>query len=511
MARVWLPPQSDPWLALREPALLAPNRLPIGNAVLRRDGLARGLTACFVADGGTLREVIGGVSPSADTASGSRAILGALGPEYSGASGVNTRFAGEARFAPVNGTGLTIAAWFDVDTLTNYSAIAAFQQTTTTDGWELRLGGAGGVTGSDINFAQFNGVGVRAWRSGANRYSAGQRQAYIACSRDGQQIQTAPLIHWGTGSAVASASVGGAVGDMTVPASRELYVGHRYDNVTRLDGAVGMLLIYDRALSAAELDALYARGPAALFELAANEPIFIGTAAGGPATITGTGALAAGAASVAGTAERELTATGALSSQAAAVAGTGTVSGVVTGTGVLAAQAATVAGTAERELTATGALSAQTAAVAGTAEREITGTGAPASTAATMAGTGTVTSPGVHTGTGALAAQAATMTGAGILARDGTGVLAAGVATINATGIIARDATGALAAQAAAIAGTGTVSVPGVVTGTGVLAGLSAAVSGTGTVQTPDGWTPVPSAGGTWSDIAAATSTWTEI
>lgn len=230
---------------------------------------------------------------------------------------------------------------------------------------------------------------------------------------------------------------------------------------------------------------------------------------------------AAPAAQFAGDAAATATATGALTTQipiagaavaqAAAVAGIGAVSGVVTGTGVLAAQAATVVGTAERELTATGALSSQTAAVAGTAEREITGTGAPASTAATMAGTGTVTSPGVHTGTGALAAQAATMTGAGILARDGTGVLAAGVATINATGIIARDATGALTAQAAAIAGTGTVSVPGVVTGTGVLAGLSAAVSGTGTVQTPDGWTPVPSASGTWSDIAASTSTWTEI
>lgn len=235
------------------------------------------------------------------------------------------------------------------------------------------------------------------------------------------------------------------------------------------------------------------------------------SAGGGPATITGTGALVAGAATVAGTAERELTATGALSAQAAAIAGTGTASGVVTGTGALAAQAATIAGTAERELTATGALSAQMAAIAGTAEREITGTGAPAADAAAVSGTGTVTSTGVHTGTGVLAAQSATMTGAGILARDGTGALAAGVASINATGIIARSASGALASQTAAIAGTGVVATPGTVTGTGAIAVSAATISGTGVVTTPDGWTPVAPAGGTWATVAQSTGIWTEV
>jgi hypothetical protein len=68
-------------------------------------------------------------------------------------------------------------------------------------------------------------------------------------------------------------------------------------------------------------------------------------AAGGPATITGTGALAAQAATIAGTAERSITGSGALASSAAAIAGTGQIGAGITGSGALTSAAAAVSGT----------------------------------------------------------------------------------------------------------------------------------------------------------------------
>ncbi len=243
-------------------------------------------------------------------------------------------------------------------------------------------------------------------------------------------------------------------------------------------------------------------------------------AAGGPATITGTGALQADAATIAGTAEREHTATGALAAQAATIAGTaeravkgtgalaaqaatvaGTAERAVTGTGALAAAAATIAGTAERVITGTGALASAAATVEGTAERSVIGTGALSSQDATIAGTGAVgdvivgsgaleaqaatvegTAERTVTGTGSLTAQTATVEGTAERAVTGTGALTAAAATVAGVAVRVITGTGALSAQAATIAGDGSVVTSGTVAGSGALAANDATIAGSGDV-----------------------------
>jgi len=220
-------------------------------------------------------------------------------------------------------------------------------------------------------------------------------------------------------------------------------------------------------------------------------------AAGGPATITGTGALQADAATIAGTAERQHTATGALAAQAATIAGTA--ERTVTGTGALSASASTVAGTAERVIKGTGALAAAASTVAGTAERSVTGTGALSSAAASIAGTALRT----ITGTGALSSQSATIVGTGQVGNviAGTGALQAAASTIDGTAEREVKGTGALQSAAAAVDGTAERSVTGtgaltaqsstvagvavrVITGTGALAAQAAVIDGAGTIIT---------------------------
>jgi hypothetical protein len=200
---------------------------------------------------------------------------------------------------------------------------------------------------------------------------------------------------------------------------------------------------------------------------------------GGAGTHTTTGALDAGAATVAGTAAHEHAATGTLAASAATAAGTAVHLTLHTSTGALEAAAATVAGTAADEHATTGALASDAAAVAGTAVHLTlhTSSGALAAQAAAAAGA----AAHEHATTGALAAGAATVAGdaalsvaatehdtsgdlaAGAADVDGTaahsalhattGELAAGAATVAGTAFQAHDTTGALSAQAATLAG----------------------------------------------------------
>jgi hypothetical protein len=136
------------------------------------------------------------------------------------------------------------------------------------------------------------------------------------------------------------------------------------------------------------------------------------------ATHPTSGALAADAAAIAGTAvHRTLhTTSGALAADAAAIAGTATHLTLHATSGALESQAATIAGDAAYEVggathPTSGALAAQDAAIAGTAAHLTlhTSSGALASDAATVAGSAAHLT--LHTSTGALAADAAQVSG----------------------------------------------------------------------------------------------------
>jgi hypothetical protein len=121
-----------------------------------------------------------------------------------------------------------------------------------------------------------------------------------------------------------------------------------------------------------------------------------------------------------------------------------------TGTGALAAKKAKLAGTgtvSPPPITGTGAISAKKAALHGSGTYTFpafTGTGAISAKKITLAGTGTVSAPGATTGTGAIVAKKI------VLAGTGTASATPGPVT----------GTGALAAKKITLAGTGTVGPP---------------------------------------------------
>jgi len=215
--------------------------------------------------------------------------------------------------------------------------------------------------------------------------------------------------------------------------------------------------------------------------LASQDATIAGTAA--HATLHATsGALSAQAATVAGTAAHQHATTGALSAQAATIAGSAAHQHATSG--ALSAQAAAIAGTAAHFTlhTSTGALVAQDATIAGTAADEHSNTGALTAQAATIAGTAAHLT--LHTSTGALTAQDATIAGAAADEHASTGALTAQDATIAGTAahLTLHTTTGALAAQDAAIAGSADHTTAGASHSTsGALTAQDATVAGAAT------------------------------
>ncbi len=169
-----------------------------------------------------------------------------------------------------------------------------------------------------------------------------------------------------------------------------------------------------------------------------------------------TGSLSAQASTVSGAAQHQHATTGALSAQAATIAGTATHLTLHSTTGALSSQAAVIAGAAAHEHAASGALSSQAAAIAGAAAHEHAASGALSAQTAAVAGTATHFT--LHTTTGALGAPDATIAG---------------------TAAHQHAATGALSAQAASIAGSADHTVAGAThTTTGALAAQDSTLTG---------------------------------
>lgn len=199
--------------------------------------------------------------------------------------------------------------------------------------------------------------------------------------------------------------------------------------------------------------------------------IEIKNASGGGSAVTGTGALAAGAAALAGTgsAVQSVTGSGALVAAVAVLAGTGTRNGgpvAITGNGTLLSADSTLSGAGLHSAYDTGStveLVSSSASLAGIGyinARVITGTGSLLAAIASMSGAGTMTPQGsTVTGTGALVAGIATLAGSGLHGITGSGSPAAAVAVLvgaGSTGLHAAiTGTGALIADIAALDGLG--------------------------------------------------------
>jgi hypothetical protein len=205
-----------------------------------------------------------------------------------------------------------------------------------------------------------------------------------------------------------------------------------------------MLVAVENASGATNFDATGA--------LAAQASAIAGSAVVGR---TSTGALTAQASTVAGSATHGRVSTGALTAQTAAIAGAATVGR--TSTGALTAQVSSISGAAVVGRTASGALTAQSSAVAGAATVGRVATGSLQAQDATIAGEATVDGATLNA-TGDLQAQSASIDGAAVVGRTSSGSLQAQSASISGTVTINRTASGALQAQLATISGSADTS-----------------------------------------------------
>lgn len=177
-----------------------------------------------------------------------------------------------------------------------------------------------------------------------------------------------------------------------------------------------------------------------------------------------TGALTAAAATIAGTAAHHHATTGALAASAATLAGTAAHLTLHATSGALVSGAATIAGSAAHHHATTGALAASAATIAGTATHTAGGaahptSGALSADAATIAGTAAHRT--LHATSGALLAQAATLAGtaAHFTLHATSGALVSGAATIDgvASHNVTHETSGALQAASATISGVAQV------------------------------------------------------
>lgn len=378
-------------------------------------------------------------------------------------TGTDSRIVAANTSAAIAGGALTMAVWAKLTSANSpygYGHISGFRNDATCDCYILQLAGTNNLelrfrpSDASENTFTINGVTVGAWHHlvlVANP-SAGTLVAYL----DGAQAATRALL---TASTVAATTEPFALGALSGGANT-------------FNGNVDHASLWNRALAAAEVAALYNAASSTTAALAGTAP----GSAGLSGTLTARDALA-GTTPGGGTTSAALTTLTVLNGRAAGVAGTsgtlggrrvlsGTAAGSAGASAALTGGVAPLAGTAPGSAAASGTLTAWNALV-GTAPGS-----AGAMGALTVAGP-SGTAPGVGTTTGTLtvaAALAGTAPGsaglAGALAAQGTlGGTTTGAASLSGT-----------LAQAVALTG----SAPGTAGVSGTLAAPSATGNASG-------------------------------
>lgn len=170
---------------------------------------------------------------------------------------------------------------------------------------------------------------------------------------------------------------------------------------------------------------------------------------------------------------------GALAADAATISGSAAHLTLHTTTGALSAQAATISGSALHPHTSAGALSSQASTISGAAAHQHAASGALAAQDAAIAGSAARSAGAVsHDTSGALAADAATISGTALHPHTTTGILSAQASTISGQAAHEHATSGALASGAATISGDATHTAPGSFATSGALQAGDAAISG---------------------------------
>jgi hypothetical protein len=346
---------------------------------------------------------------------------------------------------PLTG-GYSAAFLFSLKTLSNYSGLFSWQPGTTLSGIEIRLGI--GPTDSKLWLRHGNNAtGYRYYECASGTFAANSPLVTLVIA-SGSLVQDVPTVVV-NGRERSVTSTGTATGDIEIAGTPSVCFGSRTEGTTFLDGMIYHAAFWNRRISAAE--ALeWSQYPWSLYQ-PIRRRVWVSV---GASSITGTGTLAAQAATLSGTGTGYSTGTGTLAAQAAALSGSGSVGGII-GTGALVSQYAALAGVGNVSWQATGALAAAAATLSATGASSSTGTGT------LTAGSSDVTVNGLVSwdATGTLVAQAADVTASGTSSSTGTGALSSQAATASGAGTSGSTGTGALQAQSASIFGIGFVGI----------------------------------------------------
>lgn len=229
-------------------------------------GLTRGLAGLF--DGQTRTELASMARFSSDSSTG---VLGPAGRarRYTGASSQSSQWAHQSRFAVLGP--ITIMAYLDVVSKTNYGGIISKQATASTAvPFEFRLGT--NATDGDLNFTRANGTNYSQWKStvGAGFVGTGNRQ--IVGARSTRASIDNPPSFFANGVFASSSQVN-VVTDANPPTdngSSAVTIGSRNAGTTFLDGRVYWVAVWNRALSDDEMRQIW-RNPWILFESVQRE------------------------------------------------------------------------------------------------------------------------------------------------------------------------------------------------------------------------------------------------
>lgn len=223
--------------------LMYPNRKPVGEVKIDwNHKLAKDLALCYFSTSEGFIDLVSGTKAAPDGSNKGLNLEG-LFRDYDTTNASN--------FKPNDfGAGFSIFAKLNIKSLTSYSFIAGCQDTTTTNGWELRLGTT--TTDSNLHLHQAN-VNYKAWKGDVNLPLSGLSHT-IAITSSGV-VDTIPtgmvdrtIINFIDGGG------NGGTGLINY-GSNETYLGSRYDGVTALDGGIYLYCMWGngRRLSYTEM------------------------------------------------------------------------------------------------------------------------------------------------------------------------------------------------------------------------------------------------------------------
>ena len=209
--------------------------------------IANGLQALF--DQQNNSELLSGAIPTSDIATRKNGIQG-VAETYSGTA--NQQYASTSALA-ITGA-LTVAAYFDLNSLTNYSAIISKEgDPTTYMPYEIRLGRNPTDGQVDVIRAASGSFNEK---YGTNSFSAPSTGNLLVVTWPNRLIQSNPSIYVNGVSQAINGGGGGGSGS-TADNGASVWIGRRSNGATQLDGKLYWVGLWNRALDVSEVSGLW--------------------------------------------------------------------------------------------------------------------------------------------------------------------------------------------------------------------------------------------------------------